>query len=307
MPEGSSLTKQAATRGYGGRVLLQGKTLSETIEKAREMAGDGFTFIHPFDDRDIMAGQGTIGLEILQELPNPDWVIVPVGGGGLISGLAVAVKALSPGTRILGVQSAACPAVLRSLEQGAGVEVAPVRTIADGIAVRQPGRNTFPVMQALVDEFCLVEEDRIAEAILDLLEHKRILAEGAGAVPVAALKQLSGTLLRGRRVVLVISGGNLDLPVLDRVLRQGLLRQGRVARLTLQLDDVPGALAGLLSHVARLDGNILHIHHQRSEAGQDLFSTRVILELETRGPDHAVEIRESLAAAGFAVLDRPEA
>ncbi|MBI5584380.1 MAG: threonine ammonia-lyase [Deltaproteobacteria bacterium] len=299
MPEKSSLAKQEATRGYGGEVVLRGKELGEALQGVEKMVADGYTFIHPFDDPEIMAGQGTIGLEILQELPHPDLILVPVGGGGLIGGLATAVKALSPETLIFGVQSAACPSAQQSRLAGKPVTVEPGRTIADGIAVPQPGRLTFSLLQTLVDEILLADEEEIAEAILTLLEHKRILAEGAGATPVAALRQAAACLGPRKKVVLVISGGNIDLPWLDRVLRRGLMRQGRVIRLAVTLEDTPGTLAELLAHVARLRANILHLHHLRSERITPVLQTRVELELETRGWDHAEEIKRALEQAGY--------
>jgi threonine dehydratase len=299
MPEQSSLSKQEATRGYGGEVVLRGQELGEALHWAENLVADGYTFIHPFDDPEIMAGQGTIGLEILRELPHPDLILVPVGGGGLIGGLAAAVKALSPDTLIFGVQSEACPSAQRSLMAGKPVTVKPARTIADGIAVPQPGHWTFPLLQTLVDEMLLAGEEEIAEAVLTLLEHKRILAEGAGAAPVAALRQAASRLGPGKTVVLVISGGNIDLPWLDRILRRGLMRQGRLIRLTVTLEDIPGTLADLLAHMARLRANILHLHHQRSEKSTPLLQTRVELELETRGWGHAEEIKRALEQAGY--------
>jgi threonine dehydratase len=299
MPEKSSLAKQEATRSYGGRVVLRGRDLGEALPWAERMATEGYTFIHPFDDAEIMAGQGTIGLEILRELPRPDLILASVGGGGLIGGLATAVKALRPETLIFGVQSAACPSARRSRDAGKPMAVDPDQTIADGIAVPQPGRLTFPLIQTLVDEILLADEGAIIEAILTLLERKRILAEGAGAAPVAALPQTAARLGPGKTVVLVISGGNIDLPWLDRVLRRGLMGQGRLARLAVILEDSPGTLAEMLDHVARTKANILHLYHRRSEKNTPLYQTRVELELETRGWEHAEEIKTALEQAGY--------
>jgi threonine dehydratase len=299
MPEKSSLAKQEAARSYGGEVILRGQDLEEALQWGQSLVSDGYTFIHPFDDPEIMAGQGTIGLEILQELPHPDLILVPVGGGGLIGGLAAAVKVLRPEALIFGVQSAACPSAQRSREAGKPAAVHPGRTIADGIAVPQPGQWTWPLLRDLVDDILLAAEEEIAGAVLTLLEHKRILAEGAGAAPVAALKQAAARLGPGRKVVLVISGGNIDLPWLDRVLRRGLLGQGRLVRLSVTLEDVPGSLAELLGHIARLGANVLHLYHQRSDKRLPLFQTRVELELETRGWGHAEKIKTALERVGY--------
>ncbi len=302
MPERSSLAKQEATRSYGGEVILRGRDLGEALQWAETMAAQGYTFIHPFDDLEIMAGQGTLGLEILQELPRPDLIVVPVGGGGLIGGLAAAVKALRPETLIFGVQSAACPSAQRSREAGKPVAVDPGRTIADGIAVPQPGRWTWPLLRDLVDDILLAAEEEIAGAVLTLLEHKRILAEGAGAAPVAVLRAAASRLGPGKKVVLVISGGNIDLPWLDRILRRGLMAQGRLVRLAVTLEDTPGTLAVLLAHVADLQANVLHLYHQRSDRHTALLQTRVELELETRGSEHAEEIKAALGQAGYAAV-----
>jgi threonine dehydratase len=299
MPEKSSLAKQEATRSYGGEVILRGRDLGESLKWAEGLVAEGYSFVHPFDDAEIMAGQGTVGLEILKDLPRPDLILVPIGGGGLIGGLATAVKALRPETLIFGVQSAACPSALHSRQAGKPLAVDPDRTIADGIAVPQPGRLTLPLIRTLVDEILLADEGEIIEAVLTLLERKRILAEGAGAAPVAALPQAAARLGPGKKVVLVISGGNIDLPWLDRVLRRGLMGQGRLARLAVILEDSPGTLAGMLAHVARTGANILHLYHQRSEKNTPLFQTRVELELETRGWEHTEEIKRDLERAGY--------
>jgi threonine dehydratase len=259
MPEWASLTKQEATRAYGGKVLLKGQSLAESIQKAMELAETEMTFIHPFDDPETIAGQGTIALEILTELPDPDLILVPVGGGGLIGGIATAAKSIRPQTRIIGVQAAACPSTYRSCELGKIVRVEAQRTIADGIAVKQPGELTFQIIQEKVDEIVLVEEEQIGHAILTLLERKKILAEGAGAVPVGALLNPSTPIPRGRKVVLVISGGNVDTPLLDRILRQGLMRSSRMMKFAVNLDDVPGSLAQLLTLISGLQANVLHI------------------------------------------------
>lgn len=306
MPEWASLSKQQATKSYGGEVILEGHSIGESIRKAQELAlTDGRTFIHPFDDEDIITGQGTIGLEILQDIEDPDFIIVPIGGGGLIAGIATAVKTLRSRVKVIGVQAAACPSAFRALEAGKVTRVEARRSIADGIAVKQIGTITYSIIRDLVDEVILVEEDEIAEAILMLLERKRILAEGAGAVSLAALNKLAGRLPEGSKVVLVISGGNVDSPLLDRVIRQGLFRHGRMVRFSVCLDDVPGTLASLLSFISRLKANVLHIHHDRSGGDLPVYRSRVELELETRGQEHVSEIVTELKKAGYDLQSRP--
>lgn len=224
MPEWASLTKQEATRNYGGKVHLKGQSLAACIQEAKRLADTGMTLIHPYDDPEIIAGQGTIALEILHELSDPDVILAPIGGGGLIAGIATAAKAVRPQTRIIGVQASACPSAYSSRLSGQIMKVEAERTIADGIAVKQPGDITFEIIQKRVDEIVLAEEDQIAYAILKLLERKKILAEGAGAAPLAALLNRSIQVPKGGKAVLVVSGGNIDIPLLDRILRQGLVR-----------------------------------------------------------------------------------
>lgn len=301
MPEWVSITKQEATRAYGGHVVIHGQSIGECLARAQELGRTGMTFIHPFDDADIMAGQGTVGLEILQDLPDAHMILCPVGGGGLISGIASAVKARKPDLRIIGVQAAACPAVCLSLAAGRMVEALPVTSIADGISVRKPGRNCLDIISRAVENTVAVEEEQIAAAILMLLERKKTLAEGAGAAPLAAL--ISGLVVppKDANVVLVISGGNVDSPLLGRVIRQGLVKKGRVMRIGVQLEDVPGSLSRLLAAVAALKANVLHIHHDRG-AGLPIYMTRVELELETRGPEHVADILAAMKEKGYALL-----
>jgi len=299
MPEWASITKQEATRAYGGTVIIEGHNIGESIQKAMQLVETGMTFIHPFDDPEIVAGQGTVALEIFDELPDPDLIVVPVGGGGLIAGVAAAAEGIRPKTRIIGVQAAACPSAYRSCEAGAVVQVEAKNTIADGIMVKQPGELTFQIIQERVDEIILAEEEQIANAILTLLEHKRILAEGAGAVPIAALLSPSMSIPKGGKVVLIISGGNVDSSLLDRILRQGLMRNGRMMKFAVYLDDVPGSLARLLTLVADLKANVLHIDHHRSEKNLPISMSRAELELETRGFEHLNKIAMVLRDAGY--------
>lgn len=301
MPEWASISKQEATRAYGGEVIIEGQSLSDAIRKAGELVEGGKTLIHPFDDADVIAGQGTIGIEIMEELTNPDLVVVPVGGGGLISGIACACRSISPKIRIVGVQAEACPSAWQSLRSGRVVAVEAQKSLADGITVKQVGALPFAIMSELVDEIVLVEEDAIAAAILMLIERKKLLAEGAGAVPLAAL--MSGVLEvpKGGTVVLVISGGNMDSPLLGRVLRKGLFRNGRIMRFTVCLDDTPGSLAGLLAVVAKARANVLHIYHNRGARDLPVSMSMVELELETRSPGHIEEITAQLRASGYRI------
>ena len=301
MPEWASISKQLATRGYGGRVILAGTSLAETLIEARTLEAEGRIFIHPYDDLDVVAGQGTIGLEIVAELPMVDAVLVPVGGGGLVAGIATAVKALRPVTTVIGVQAAACASALAARRLGKPVAVAARKSIADGISVKEVGRLPFAVMERLMDEIVTVEEEQIAAAVLELLERKKVLAEGSGAVPLAALLTADLSSLRGRQVVLVVSGGNVDSHLLGRILNQGLLRSGRILRFSVVLEDVPGVLAGLLDVVAVNRGNILHILHDRMGRHLPLGLSRVELEVETRDAGHMEELLKALSSSGYEV------
>jgi threonine dehydratase len=248
-----------------------------------------------------MAGQGTIGIEILQDLPDPDCVIVPVGGGGLIGGIATAVKALRPGTKVIGVQAAACPSAREALKAGKPVQIEATEegSLADAIMVSRIGDANFPLLRDLVDEIAEVTEDQIASAMLLLLERKRILAEGAAAVPLAALLGSRLPLPRGSKVVLVISGGNVDSLLLDRVIRRGLVNSGRLMGLSLCIEDIPGSLHRLLAIAAAHGANVVRIHHSREERNLPLGQARVEMELETRGFEHVEEITRALKSGGY--------
>ena len=299
MPEWVSISKQQATRNYGGQVIIHGQTVSECLAHAKELARDGRTLIHPFDDEDVITGQGTIGLEVLRDLPDADLIVVPVGGGGLISGIAAAAKAIKPSVRIIGVQATASPSAYEAIKQQKICRVAAKPTIADGIAVQQTGELTYRIIRNLVDDIVLVEEEHIAAAILMLLERKKTLAEGAGAVPLAALLKGAIPLRKGEKVVLIISGGNVDSPLLGRIINQGLLKNNRIMRIKVSLDDTPGSLSRLLNHVARSKANVLNILHDRNVLDMPINITRVELELETRGSAHADAVRKDLTRAGY--------
>ena len=239
MPEWVSITKQEATRMYGGEIIICGQSVGESLEEARRLAHNGKTFIHPFDDADIITGQGTVGLEIFDELNNPDLIVVPVGGGGLISGITAVAKAISPDTQVVGVQTAVCPSAYEAVLKGSITEVQGTSSIADGISVKEVGRLTFEIIQEQVDNLVLVEDEQIAAAMLMLLERKKILAEGAGAAPLAAVLSGAVKIPRQGKTVLVISGGNVDSPLLGRIISQGLIKHGRVMRIRIRMADIP--------------------------------------------------------------------
>jgi threonine dehydratase len=301
MPTTVSISKEKATRGYGAEVILEGNNLSESILVAQELASTGMSFIHPYDDPFIIAGQGTIGLEICTDVPTVDTILVPVGGGGLISGIATAAKGINPDITVIGVEASACPSAFQSHRHGEPTGVEAEYSIADGIMVNRVGDLPFRIMEQCVDEIVLVEEDTIAQAMLLLLERKKVLAEGAGAVPLAAILGRAVTLKHGSTVVLVLSGGNIDNPILGRVIRQGLIRNGRILHFSVILEDAPGSLAALLTHIAQQRANIIDIHHTRSLQHLPLPMTRVELEVETRGKDHTRDILETLTMEGYNV------
>lgn len=300
MPEGVSLAKQMATQAYGGEVILFGENTDEALDYAKKLARGGKSLIHPFDDEQVIAGQGTIGLEILEEVPGVEAIVVPTGGGGLISGIAAVVKKRRPDVKIIGVQSIHAPSAFYSLKRRKIVEVKVKPTLADGIALQRVGEITFPLIQKGVDEIVTVEEDEIASAILLLMERKRIVVEGAGATPLAAL--LSKRLKTGlKKIVLLISGGNIDFHLLDRIIEKGLAQTGRLVRMSILLRDVPGALAKLTTLVAQHRANILHIIHERAAKDIPIGFSKVILVLETRGPGHIREIKKGFKEKGYSL------
>ncbi|MCX6685702.1 MAG: threonine ammonia-lyase [Methanoregula sp.] len=301
MPEWASISKQEATRGYGARIIIRGQTLEESVAHAQTLSKEGMLFIHPYDDDDVVTGQGTTGLEILDDLPETDMVIVPVGGGGLIAGIATAAKTLRPAVRMIGVQAAGCPSAYEALRTGEPVCVATHPSLADGIRVATTGTRTLPIIRRLVDRIVLADENVIADAMLLLIERKKVIAEGAGAAPLAALLNNSVPIEPDSTVVLVISGGNIDTPRLERTLHHALIRQGRIMRCSVVLDDHPGSLARFLAVVAREKGNILHIHHEQGAYDLPVDSARVIVEIETRGKEHIGAITSALEGAGYPV------
>jgi threonine dehydratase len=305
MPETTPLVKVQNTRAFGGRVVLHGANYDEAYEEARRIeAAEGRVFVHAFDDDAIIAGQGTIGLELLEQVANLDAVVLAIGGGGLAAGIAVALKSKNPKIEIYGVQTVALPSMKAARAAGHPVTLPAAKTLAEGIAVRTVGARTFEILSTHLDGFAVVDDEEIAEAILVLLEREKTLAEGAGAAPLAAL--LQGRLpVAGKRVAVVICGGNLDVNVLSRIIERGLVKSGRRVRLAVQLPDVSGALARLTRIVGEQKANILEIHHNRAYGHADLGEARVELVLETRGYKHADEVEACLVAAGYLV--RPDA
>jgi threonine dehydratase len=301
MPEGTPLLKVANTRGHGARVVLHGSNYDEAYAEARRLEqAEGLTFIHPFDDTAVIAGQGTIGLELLEQVPELGAVIVPVGGGGLVSGVGVALKAASSGIRVVGVESEVLSCMLAAVEEGRPVTVETASSIADGIAVKRAGDLTFAHVREVVDEIVTVSEEEISSAILYLLEKEKTVVEGAGAVPVAALLNRKVRGLEGKRVVAIVSGGNIDVNVVARVIERGLVKDGRLVRVNVALQDRPGQLARVSQVVATHRANVIEVHHSR--AFSDRFGdTTLQLVLETRGPDHVEEILRALRERGYQV------
>jgi threonine dehydratase len=304
MPERTPLIKVSNTERHGARVVLHGNSYDEAFRKALEIRDEeGSTLIHPFDDASVIAGQGTVGLELLEQCPDMDVVVVGLGGGGLIAGIAAAVKTVRPDVRVVGVEAATLPAALRAREAGERVTIPASETIADGIAVRTIGEVTFPLIERYVDEIVTVTEEEIASAVLTLLEREKTLAEGAAATTLAAV--LGGRIadLQGRNVVMVLSGGNIDVNLLARIIERGLVSDGRVANLEVRVRDRPGALAALTSLLAERGANVLRLDHRRGMHGLWLTEAEVSLTLETRGRPHVAEIVAALREGGYTVRE----
>ena len=303
MPEMTPLVKVSATSGYGAEVILHGANYDEAYAEAMRLSAEcGMVFLHPFDDPAVIAGQGSIGLELLEQIPNLDAVVIPIGGGGLISGIACAVKELQPGIRVIGVQTERLPSMLRARQNGGPITLPPEPTIADGIAVRRAGTLTYPLVERYVDEIVTVDEEEIAQAILVLLESEKTLAEGAGAVALAALLQHKTSLndaAKPQRTAVLVCGGNIDVSLLAMMIERGLVKDGRRTRLRIHLTDRPGALHGMTRILADARANIVQTSHDRAYYGVNLGNTVIDVTLETRGPKHIAEIREALSTAGY--------
>jgi threonine dehydratase len=299
MPLTTPLIKVSATKSYGAEVILHGANYDEACEEAvRRSQQFGMTFVHPFDDEVVIAGQGTMGLEILQQVPEIEAVIAPIGGGGLIAGVACAVKATNPHVRIIGVQPARLPSMKVAIAEGQPVTLSPAATIADGIAVRRAGEKTLPLIQKYVDDIVTVDEEEIANAILLLLEREKTLAEGAGAAAIAALINRK-TPLSGKKVAVLVCGGNIDVSLLSRIMERGLVKDGRLVRLRVHLPDYPGALHRLTGILAQHRANIVETSYDRAYYGVNLGDTAIDITMETRGPDHIAELLSALSASGY--------
>ncbi len=299
MPLPTPLTKVSATKAYGAEVLLHGANYDEAYERAVEQSqNEGLTLIHAFDDDAVIAGQGTLGLEILEQHPDIEVVVSPIGGGGLTGGIACAVKESKPSVKVYGVQPARLPSMKAAVAQGKPVTLDSAKTIADGIAVRRAGERTLPLVQKYVDDIVTVEEEEIANAILLLLEREKTLAEGAGAAAIAAV--LNRKLpLEGKRVAVLVCGGNIDVTLLARIIERGLVKDGRLVRLRVHLPDYPGALYRLTGILADHRANIVETAYDRAYHGVNLGDTAIDITMETRGPDHIAELITALVQAGY--------
>lgn len=302
LPDGAPISKVEATKSYGAEVcLVKGVYDDAYAEALRQRDEYGYTFIHPFDDEDVIAGQGTIGLELIDQLPDMDAVIVPIGGGGLISGVAYAIKCLNPKIKVYGVQAAGAPSMYNAVRDGKIECLENVSTIADGIAVKEPGEHTFDLVSKYVDDIVTVSDDEISAAILALMEQQKLVAEGAGAVPVAAA-MFNKVPVKGKKVLCLISGGNIDVTILSRVIKRGLLMSGRSCSMMIELLDKPGQLMDVSRIIAELGGNVTSIHHERANEGAAVNGCYLRLALETRNYEHIEEIRAALSDHGFRII-----
>jgi threonine dehydratase len=299
MPTMTPLVKVSSTRAFGAEVVLFGANYDEACSKALELCHkEGLTFLHPFDDTAVINGQGTIGLEMLDQVPGLEAVVIPIGGGGLISGVACAIKESNPNIRVIGVQTERLPSMLRAIQGGAPVTLPAEATIADGIAVRRAGDITFPLVKHYVDEIVMVDEEEIAKAIMVLLEREKLLAEGAGAAALASLLQKK-TSLKNERTAVLVCGGNIDVSLLAKIIERGLVKDGRRMRLRIHLSDRPGALHQLTHILMDQRANIVQTQHDRAYYGVNLGDTAIDMTLETRGVSHISDILEALTADGY--------
>lgn len=303
LPAGAPISKVEATKRYGAKVCLVPGVYDDAYQKALELKDEkGYTFIHPFDDGCVIAGQGTIGLELLDQLPDVEVVIVPVGGGGLISGVAYALKSLKPDVKVYGVQAQGAPSMLRSIEKAHRECLSSVSTVADGIAVKEPGEHTFEICSKYVDGIVTVSEDEICAAILALMEQQKLIAEGAGAVAVAAA-MFNKVPVAGKKTICVVSGGNIDVTILSRVINRGLDMSGHTYTVTLDLHDKPGELKGVAEIIANLGGNIISVLHERNNNTSNVTACFLRLVMETRNAEHIALIRSALEQAGYSIVN----
>jgi threonine dehydratase len=300
MPEAAPLVKVTSTRGFGARVVLHGTTFEEAFEKAKEIeAAENRIFVHAFEDELIMAGQGTIGLELLEQNPYLEAIVVAVGGGGIAAGIALAIKETNPKIKVFGVETTVLPSMKAAFEAGSPITVPAARTIAEGIAIRRAGELTHEACKKYLDDIVLVDEEEIAEAILTLLEREKTVAEGAGAVPLAALLHKRIPSILGKKVAAVISGGNIDVNVISRIIERGLVKSGRMVRFVVTISDAAGSLARFTRLLADAKASVVQIHHDRTFGATELNETVVEVVLETRGFPHIEEVRAALLAGGY--------
>lgn len=304
IPAGAPISKVEATKSYGAEVVLVKGVYDDAYARAVEIQKEtGKTFIHPYDDEDVIAGQGTIGLEIMTDLADVDAVVVPIGGGGLVSGVAFAVKSLNPRVKVYGVQAAGAPSMYNSMREHEQLTLDSVSTFADGIAVKHPGDLTYQLCEKYVDEVVTVTDDEIATAILALIEQQKMVSEGAGAVAVAAC--MFGKIdTKGKKVVCVVSGGNIDVNILSRVISRGLLMEGRLLDVTIALADKPGELTHVSDIIASTGANIISVRHTRSDIDMDINSCFLSLQMETRNKAHADEVKQLLAQSGYQIVSK---
>jgi len=299
LPDSVPLSKLDATRSYGAETCLVEGVYDDAYQKAVQLQEEhGYTFIHPFDDEHVIAGQGTIALEMLDQLPDVEAVIIPVGGGGLISGIALAIKTLNPKIQVFGVQARGASSMLNSVKDHQIERLESVSTFADGIAVKEPGKLTFDLCQKYVDDIVSVSDDEISAAILMLIERQKMIAEGAGAVAVAAA-MFNKVPIRGKKAVALVSGGNIDVTILSRVIKRGLLMSGRSGILNIELIDKPGQLKGVSAIIADHGGNVIGVHHERANENSDVNGCYLRIELETHNFEHIEEIKTALTEAGY--------
>lgn len=302
MPDGAPISKVEATKSYGTKVCLVKGAYDDAYDYACELQEkEGYTFIHPFNDPEVVAGQGTIGLEILDQMPDVDVVLVPVGGGGLISGIAYVIKSLRPECKVYGVQAAGAPSMEQSVKKQEAITLDSVSTFADGIAVKHPGDLTYELVSRYVDGIVTVTDDETACAVLALMEKQKLVTEGAGAVSVAAA--MFGKIdLKGKKVVCLLSGGNIDVNILSRVITRGLVMTGRNSTLTLQLEDKPGQLKDVSEIISRCGGNVVRVHYNQSDANMAITSCYLTVSMETRDKAQVEEIKRELSKAGFQLI-----
>ena len=303
LPDTAPISKVEATKAYGAQVCLVPGVYDDAYNKALELKEEkGFTFVHPFDDEYVIAGQGTIGLEIINDMSDVDAVIVPIGGGGLIAGVAFAIKSLRPNVKVYGVQAAGAPSMYNSVHTGHIQQLESVSTIADGIAVKKPGNLTYEMVSKYVDDIALVTEDEIASAILTLIEKQKMIAEGAGAVSVAAA-MFNKFPIEGKKVVCLISGGNIDVTSLSRVIERGLMKSGRISNLLIELADKPGQLKDVSRIIADCGGNVTGVHYERG-ATKSVNGCFLRINMETRNYEHVEEIIRALEGEGFRIVEK---